>query len=200
MSPDGPSVARESPLGRDPCLRSERELDDGQAGTLGSRSRAEASGSLGAPEPVPNLRREHSQETGQEQSEKREFDDQPGRAVRSSSTKTKRQEQRHQAQKYPATTERAKDAEASGDKPHRFRSYAANGSRSPSEGWLSERRQAGLRQCSEMSPERLRPSLRYGPMLLAWNSKFRPRARWSDSSHSREPMDVNAASSSATIS
>jgi hypothetical protein len=31
-------------------------------------------------------------------------------------------------------------------------------------------------------------------MLLAWNSKFGPRARWSDSSHSREPMDVNAAS------
>ena len=26
-------------------------------------------------------------------------------------------------------------------------------------------------------------------MLLAWNSKFGPRARWSDSSHSREPMD-----------
>jgi len=44
-------------------------------------------------------------------------------------------------------------------------------------------------------PERLRPSLRYRPMLLAWNSKFGPRARWSDSSHSREPMDANAASS-----
>jgi hypothetical protein len=55
-------------------------------------------------------------------------------------------------------------------------------------------------QRSRMSPERLRPSLRYGPMLLAWNSKFGPRARWSDSSHSREPMDVNAASSSETIS
>src|SRR5882724_5716100 len=45
-------------------------------------------------------------------------------------------------------------------------------------------------------PERLRPSLRYVLMLLAWNSKFGPRARWSDSSHSREPMDVNAANSS----
>src|SRR5437773_2401481 len=45
------------------------------------------------------------------------------------------------------------------------------------------------------APERPRPSLRYGPMLLAWNSKFGPRARWSDSSHSREPMDVNAANS-----
>ena len=50
-----------------------------------------------------------------------------------------------------------------------------------------------VRECSRMSPERLRPSLRYGPMLLAWNSKFGPRARSSDSSHSREPMDVNAA-------
>ena len=112
-------------------------------------------GSLGAPEPVPNLRREYSQETGQEQSEKRKFDDQPGRAVRSSSTKAKRQEQRHQAQKYPATTERAKDAEASGDKPHRFRSYAADGSRSPSDGQPSERRQVGLRQRSRMTPERV---------------------------------------------
>ena len=52
---------------------------------------------------------------------------------------------------------------------------------------------ARLGECSRVSPERLGPSLRYGPMLLAWNSKFGPRARWSDSSHSREPMDVNAA-------
>jgi hypothetical protein len=36
--------------------------------------------------------------------------------------------------------------------------------------------------------------LRYGLMLLAWKSKFSPRARWSDSSHSREPMGVNATS------
>jgi two-component system response regulator MprA len=49
------------------------------------------------------------------------------------------------------------------------------------------------RQVIRMSLARLRPSLVYGPMLLAWNSKFGPRARWSDSSHSREPMDVNAA-------
>jgi hypothetical protein len=31
-------------------------------------------------------------------------------------------------------------------------------------------------------------------MLLAWNSKFGPRVRRSDSSHPREPMDANAAS------
>ena len=74
--------------------------------------------SLHARQPVPNLRREHDQETGQKQSKKRTFDDQPGRAVRSSSTETKREEQRHQAQKYPATTKGAKDAEASGDNAH----------------------------------------------------------------------------------
>ena len=45
VSPEGPSVACESSLGRDAYLRSERERDDGQAGTSGSRSRGETSGS-----------------------------------------------------------------------------------------------------------------------------------------------------------